>query len=64
MVRGKCTHAVKKNAKSGDFQVQDDFERTVIPYFPSEKERRFAEAVIDRRGYSVLYGRVDVVTNN
>ncbi len=35
-----------------------------IPYFPSDEERRFAEAAIDNCGYSVFYGRVDVVRNN
>lgn len=64
VIGGKCTHAIKKIPKSGDFRVQDDYGGTVSPYFPSDEERSFAESVINNCGYSVLYGRVDIVTNN
>ena len=64
VIGGKCTHAIKKRPQSGDFRVQDDYGGTVSPYFPSDEERSFAESVINNCGYSVLYGRVDLVTNN
>ena len=64
VIGGKCTHAVKKIPKSGDFRVQDDYGGEVSPYFPADEERRFAEAAINSCGYSVLYGRVDVVRSD
>lgn len=64
VIGGKCTHAVKKIPKSGDFRVQDDYGGEVSPYFPDDEERRFAESAINNCGYSVLYGRVDVVRSN
>ncbi|VEP17853.1 Glutathione synthase/RimK-type ligase, ATP-grasp superfamily [Hyella patelloides LEGE 07179] len=64
VIGGKCTHAIKKTPKSGDFRVQDDYGGTVSTYFPSDEERRFAEEAINNCGYSVLYGRVDVVRSN
>lgn len=64
VIGGKCTHAIKKTPKSGDFRVQDDHGGKVTPYFPSDEERRFAEVAINNCGYQVMYGRVDVVRSN
>ncbi len=36
VIGGKCTHAIKKTPKVGDFRVQDDFGGKVSPYFPSD----------------------------
>ena len=64
VIGGKCTHAIKKIPKAGDFRVQDDYGGEVSPYFPSDEERRFASEAINNCGYSVLYGRVDLVRSN
>ena len=63
VIGGKCTHAIKKVPKSGDFRVQDDFGGRVLAYFPSDEERSFGEAAINSCDYDLLYGRVDVVRN-
>jgi glutathione synthase/RimK-type ligase-like ATP-grasp enzyme len=66
---GTVTHAVKKQAKPGDFRVQDDHGGTVVPHDVSVEEREFAERamhaavkVMDQRSMGEpLYARVDMV---
>ena len=66
---GSVTHAVKKQAKPGDFRVQDDHGGTVVPHDVSVEEREFAERamhaavkVMGQRGMGEpLYARVDMV---
>lgn len=58
---GKFTHAVLKQAKSGDFRVQDDFGGTVNIYHASEKEIQFAEYIFQSIKPIPFYGRVDLV---
>lgn len=60
---GKLTHAVLKQAKPGDFRVQDDFGGTVTEYHASEKEKQFAEAIFQTIQPLPLYGRIDLVWN-
>ena len=61
---GQYSHAVLKNAKEGDFRVQDDFGGTVSPYLATEKEIEFAEFVIAQCDELPVYARVDVMWNN
>ena len=66
---GTVTHAVKKQAKPGDFRVQDDHGGTVVPHDMTLEERAFAERAMDtavkimgkRNMGEPLYARVDMV---
>lgn len=64
MIDGKCTHAVKKKAKTGDFRVQDDHGGTVEIHNASKQEIEFAEMCIEKCPYNPLYARVDIVYDN
>ena len=61
---GNFTHAVIKQAKAGDFRVQDDFGGKVTGYSPTQKEINFAEHVMSQCPEVPLYGRVDVMWDN
>lgn len=66
---GTVTHAVKKQAKPGDFRVQDDHGGTVVTHDMTSEERAFAEHAMDvtvdvmaQRDMGIpLYARVDMV---
>lgn len=66
---GTVTHAVKKQAKPGDFRVQDDHGGTVVPHDMTLEERAFAERAMNtavkvmgqRDMGEPLYARVDMV---
>lgn len=64
VMNGKCTHAVLKKAKAGDFRVQDDFGGTVADYVASAEEVEFAEAVVRTCVPAPVYARVDMVWDN
>ena len=63
VIDGVCTHAIRKIPKAGDFRVQDDHGGSVLPYWPNDEERRFAEQAIAACSHTPLYARVDVVRN-
>ena len=58
---GQFSHAVLKNAKPGDFRVQDDFGGTVKKVEASAELREFAEAAARVVSPVPAYARVDVV---
>ncbi len=58
---GKYSHAILKQAKKGDFRVQDDFGGSVYNYNPNEKEIKFAEKVISACPTTPIYARVDLM---
>ena len=64
MIGGKYTHAVKKNAKSGDFRVQDDHGGTVEIYEANSVEINFAEKCINKCPFFPIYARVDIAYDN
>ena len=64
MIGGKYTHAVKKNAKKGDFRVQDDHGGTVEIYEANRVEINFAEKCINKCPFFPIYARVDIVYDN
>lgn len=64
IIDGKCTHAVRKTAKQGDFRVQDDFGGTVHDHIPTPEEIQFAESAVAACPEKPLYARVDIVRNN
>ena len=64
VIGGRCTHAVRKIAKSGDFRVQDDHGGTVHPHTPTADEIAFAEAAVVACPQSPLYARVDAVRDD
>jgi glutathione synthase/RimK-type ligase-like ATP-grasp enzyme len=61
VIGGRCTHAVRKIAKPGDFRVQDDHGGTVHSHTPTADEIAFAEAAVAACPQSPLYARVDAV---
>ncbi|MFN0075579.1 MAG: RimK family alpha-L-glutamate ligase [Prosthecobacter sp.] len=61
VIGGRCTHAVRKIAKPGDFRVQDDHGGTVHHHTPTAEEVAFAEAAVAACPQSPLYARVDAV---
>lgn len=64
MIGGKYTHAVKKNAKKGDFRVQDDHGGSVRKYNASNKEILFARNCLKAIPFNPIYARVDIVYDN
>ena len=61
VIGGRCTHAVRKIARPGDFRVQDDHGGTVHPHSPTSEEIRFAEEAVASCPSRPLYARVDAV---
>lgn len=61
---GKFSHAVLKNAKPGDFRVQDDFGGTIEKYQPNSEEIAFAEHALAQCPELPIYARVDVFWDN
>lgn len=61
MLGGKFSHAVRKQAKPGDFRVQDDFGGTLHPYSPDQQEIRLAEQTLQQCPAMPLYARVDLI---
>ncbi len=64
VIGGRCTHAVKKIAKPGDFRVQDDHGGTVHPHTPTADEIAFAESAVAACPQAPLYARVDAVRDD
>lgn len=61
VIGGRCTHAVRKRARPGDFRVQDDHGGTVHPHVPDREEIAFAEGAVARCPAPPAYARVDAV---
>lgn len=64
VIGGRCTHAVRKNGKAGDFRVQDDHGGVVSWYDPNAAEIAFAENVLAACPFDPIYARVDMVKDN
>lgn len=64
MFGDQYSHAVIKNAKPGDFRVQDDFGGSVRNYVPSNEEIEFAKACIAACPFETAYARVDYFKDN
>lgn len=64
MINGNYSHAVLKNAKKGDFRVQDDFGGTVSCYQAKKNQIEFAEKVIGALPFAPIYARVDIILDN
>ena len=64
VIGGRCTHAVRKIAKAGDFRVQDDHGGTVHPHTPTADEIVFAESAVAACAQAPLYARVDAVRDD
>ncbi len=61
VIGGRCTHAVRKVAKRGDFRVQDDHGGTVHAHAATAAEIAFAETTAAACPSLPLYARVDAV---
>ena len=61
---GRCTHAVRKVAKPGDFRVQDDHGGRVVEHAASLAEVAFAEQAVRACSPLPTYARVDLVYDN
>ena len=64
VIGGRCTHAVRKIAKPGDFRVQDDHGGTVHPHTATADEVNFAERAVAACPQAPLYARVDAVRDD
>lgn len=64
VIGGRCTHAVRKMAKQGDFRVQDDHGGTVHPHTPTADKIAFAEHAVAACPQMPLYARVDAVRDD
>ena len=64
LIGGEYTHAVKKNAKKGDFRVQDDHGGRVKKYTPTKEEILFAEDCFKASPFRPIYARIDIVYDN
>lgn len=61
---GRCTHAVLKVAKPGDFRVQDDFGGSVHVHEATPAQVAFAEAAVAACEPLPAYARVDAFVDN
>ena len=61
VIGGRCTHAIRKRARPGDFRVQDDHGGTVHPHVPDREEIEFAQSAVARCPAAPAYARVDAV---
>ena len=61
---GEFTHAILKQAKAGDFRVQDDFGGSVEDYQPTKAEIKFAEHAVKGCPEMPIYARVDIFQDN
>jgi glutathione synthase/RimK-type ligase-like ATP-grasp enzyme len=61
VIGGRCTHAVRKRARPGDFRVQDDHGGTVHPHPATPEEIAFAESAVACCPSPPAYARVDAV---
>lgn len=64
VIGGRFTHAVRKQARPGDFRVQDDHGGTVHGHDATPDQIAFAEAATAACSPLPLYARVDVVRDN
>ncbi|RNC89972.1 MAG: hypothetical protein ED555_11055 [Allomuricauda sp.] len=64
LFQGQYSHAVIKNAKPGDFRVQDDYGGSVALYEASEQEIAFSKHVLKACTELPLYARVDIFEDN
>ena len=64
MIGNEYTHAVRKNAKDGDFRVQDDHGGSVIIHTASKEEILFAKHCIKATTFQPIFARVDIVSDN
>jgi len=64
VIGGEVTHAVQKQAKPGDFRVQDDHGGTVHAHDAAPDEIALTEAAIAACTPAPVYGRVDMVRDD
>lgn len=64
VINGTYTHAILKQAKKGDFRVQDDFGGSVHEYSPTQAEIEFAEKAVKACIELPIYARVDIIWDN
>jgi glutathione synthase/RimK-type ligase-like ATP-grasp enzyme len=61
----KFSHAIRKNAKPGDFRIQTQYGGTVTPITPDPKILQRATDLVNSINEPLLYARVDgIVSNN
>jgi glutathione synthase/RimK-type ligase-like ATP-grasp enzyme len=61
VIDGRCSHAVRKRAKPGDFRVQDDHGGTVATHAATRAETELAERALASVPGRALYARADLV---
>lgn len=58
---GQFSHSVLKNAKAGEFRVQDNHGGTVKKYHPTNDELVIIQQMLEAIPFATIYARVDVV---
>ena len=58
---GQYSHAVLKQAKSGDYRIQSIYGGTEKSYAASAKDQLAAQAVLDVLDFTPLYARIDLL---
>lgn len=58
---GMFSHAVQKQAKSGEYRIQSIYGGTETPYTPTQRERDSARDVLNTLDFLPLYARVDLL---
>lgn len=64
LFNGEYTHTVLKQAKPGDFRVQDDYGGSVTTHIPNEEAIAFAKKAMNACPEPPLYGRADIFKDN
>lgn len=57
----KFSHAIRKNAKSGEFRIHEEHGGTRSPYYPSADVLAFANDVVSQITDEMLFCRVDLI---
>ncbi len=64
VIHGKYSHSILKQAKEGDYRVQDDYGGSIQLYTASPEEIIYAERATKACHPLPLYARVDVIWDN
>ncbi len=61
VIDGVYTHGTQKQAKEGEFRIQDGYGGYALPYFADDKEKEFSERVAKACLSYAHFARIDVV---
>ncbi|NOQ74017.1 MAG: hypothetical protein GQ574_18570 [Crocinitomix sp.] len=64
VIHGNYSHSILKQAKEGDYRVQDDHGGTIHDYKANEAEIAFSQQAVAACDIMPLYARVDLIIDN